>query len=122
MNDGLDIEFLLEQWGLWAKGGVGLCMGFGADKAGLACRESDVEMIDWAVGQIGLHNPRRKSIIRHKYLCCELDDNGCSVPISDGMTALHFRTTEGDIRSELNVAFNDIEDLISGSVERRRFR
>lgn len=113
MNDRLDIEFLLEQWGLWSKGGLGLCLGFGADKASIACAERDIQRVDWAIAQIGLRNPRRKGIVKHKYLCCELDDNGCAVPISDGMVALHFRTTENDIRSELNSAFNDIDDLLS---------
>ena len=113
MSDRLDIEFLLEQWGLWSIGGLGLGLSRGAEITAIACDEKSVKLIDWAIGQIGLTNRRRKNILKHKYLTSELDDNGCSTPISDAMVSLHFRTTEDDIRAEINAAINDIDLLIS---------
>ena len=115
MSDRLDIEFLLEQWGLWSIGGLGLGLSRGSEITAIACDEKSVKLIDWAVGQIGLTNRRRKNILKHKFLTSELDDNGCSTPISDAMVSLHFRTTEDDIRGEINAAINDIDQLISGN-------
>ena len=108
-----DIEFLLEQWGLYTGNDLGLGLGRGSEKASIACDPKDLDLLDWAVGQIGLTNRRRKNILKHKYLSPDLDDNGYPEPKSDAMVALHFRAEESDITSEINAAINDLDYLMA---------